>query len=55
MTIHGLREEFQPSSPTKEAAKAPEVIKPTTGEHEGIASVNTSAITGLGQSVDIKG
>ena len=59
MTVHGLRPEFQVEN-LKTATKTqkeetPEVIKPSTGEHEGIPSLhNTSALTGLGQSLDIK-
>ena len=60
MTIHGLRPEFQPSNfegAKKEAnIKLPEVIKPSTGEHEGIPSIHKkgSALTGLGQIIDQK-
>ena len=60
MTVHGLRPEFQPSNfaeNTKSTqTKAPQEVKTTSGEHEGIPSVNAKAseVTGLGQSLDIQ-
>ena len=61
MTVHGLKPEFQPSNFSKvenntQTEKAPEVIRPSTGEHEDVKAVsgNSSAITGLGTRVDIK-
>jgi len=60
MTIHGLRPEFQPSNfegAKKDVGiKLPDVIKPSTGEHEGIPSIHkkSSDITGLGQNIDQK-
>jgi len=60
MSVHGLRPEFQvqnleTTTKPQNEEQAPTEIKQTTGEHEGIPSVhNTSALTGLGQSLDIK-
>jgi len=57
MTVHGLRPEFQPSNLSAENQtqnKKPEVIKPSTGEHEGIPSIHKKNIdtTYLGQNFD---
>ena len=60
MTVHGLRPEFQPSNlssaQASQESKAPEVIKASGGEHEGIPSVHakSSELTGLGQALDIQ-